>query len=219
MDTPILLNVASIVVSIVVGFGTFYVADKRARRSRREAAKDTVLRDLSKSLGEGNIPPPQVILATIRSVLRSQNLNEAGMVTLSEVADDLIRQITADPFLDTERRKKLQTEILALKTAQATEEEVRASELREEDILTLHHQVVPQWFSSLAFVAGLVASLFAAFGLPLMFRLFDWLKIVAGERTLSYIPLISVLSTMIFALLFILTRESAGRRDREQKQK
>ncbi len=217
MDLSVLLNVASIVASIAVGFGTFYVADKRARRSRWEAAKDTVLRDLSKSLSEGNIPPPQVILATIRSVLRSQNLTELGAVTLGEVADDLIRQITADPFLDAERRKKLQIEVLALKTAQATEEEVRDSKLREEDILTMHHQVVPQWFSSLAFVAGIVASLFVALGLPLMFRLFDWLKTVADEKTLSYIPLISVLFTMILALLFYLTRESAARTDREQK--
>ena len=78
MDLSILLGVVGILVSIGVGFGTYYLAERRGRRNRWQSAKDTVLRDLSKSLGEGSIPAPEVILATIRSVLRSQNAAEVS---------------------------------------------------------------------------------------------------------------------------------------------
>ena len=69
MDLTIVLSFAGIIVSILVGFGTFYLADKRARRNRWQNAKDMVLQDLSKSLGEGNVPDAAIIQATIRSVL------------------------------------------------------------------------------------------------------------------------------------------------------
>ena len=51
MNLNILLGLIGILVSIGVGFGTFYVADRRSRRNRWQNAKDMVLRDLSKSLG------------------------------------------------------------------------------------------------------------------------------------------------------------------------
>src|SRR3989304_9654238 len=118
MESSVLLGIAGIIVSVGVGFGTFYLADKRAKRSRWENAKETVLRDLSKSLGEGNVPDASVIKATIRSVLRSHNATDLSVITLDEISDDLLRQITADPFLDADRRKKLQSDVLELKEAQ-----------------------------------------------------------------------------------------------------
>ena len=122
MDLSILLGVIGIAVSIAVGYGTYWLTERQSRRNRWRGAKDTVLRDLSMSLGEGNVPDPLAILATIRSVLRDHNAPDLAAVTFEEVRDDLVRQITADPFLETERRKQLLTQTLNLQAPQTPSE-------------------------------------------------------------------------------------------------
>jgi hypothetical protein len=163
VDSSLLLNIAGIVISVALGLGTFYAADRRARRNRWEAAKDTVLRELSKSLGEGRVPPQAVIQATINSVLRSLNVANLGVVTLDQVADDLLRQVTADPFLDAERRAQLQGEILALKTsADGGPPEVVAGRAPGQDAL-IQKRFGPAVSSLIAgvVVAGIAALLFS----------------------------------------------------------
>lgn len=127
MSFGTVLTIVGILVSLAVGLGTYYLSARGVRRSRWQSAKDTVLRDLSKTLGEGKVPTPPVILATIRSVLRAQNASDMTAVTLDEVTDDLIRQITSDPFLDADRRNQLQAEVLAIK-AELKKEEARTPE-------------------------------------------------------------------------------------------
>jgi len=158
MDINVLLAVAGIIVSIGVGFGTFYLADKRARRNRWESAKETVLRDLSKSLGEGNVPDASVIKATIRSVLRSHNANDLSVVTLEEIGDDLLRQITADPFLDAERRKKLQNDVLQLKETQARIETEMSPEEKAVEERKIETTVKLTWSTVVSLAAGIVTS-------------------------------------------------------------
>ncbi|HEV3219129.1 MAG TPA: hypothetical protein VGZ48_05125 [Candidatus Acidoferrales bacterium] len=114
MDWSIILGVIGVVVSIGVGLGTFFLAQRSARRGKWETAKNIILRDLSKSLGDGTVPTSHVILAIIRSVLRDQNVSDTGAVTIDEIKDDLLRQITSDPFLEAGRRKQLQDQVDAL---------------------------------------------------------------------------------------------------------
>jgi len=104
-------------IGVMVGLVTYCLAARRARRNRWEVAKHTVLRDLSKSLGEGRVPQAPVIQATINSVLRGQDAPDLTVVALDHVVDDLLRQVTADPFLDPIRRMQLQDELVALKTS------------------------------------------------------------------------------------------------------
>ena len=110
MNWSIILSIAGIVVSVVVGWLTYRLADRRARNQRHTVAKNAVLQDLSNSLGEDSIPNPVIIEATIRSVLRQIADPKIDLAT-DEVLDDLIRQVTSDPFLDPERRRKLQSDI------------------------------------------------------------------------------------------------------------
>lgn len=161
MDTNMLLAVAGIIVSIAVGFGTFYLADKRARRNRWENAKETVLRDLSKSLGEGNVPDASVITATIRSVLRSHSANDLSVVTLEEIADDLLRQITADPFLEAERRKKLQNDVLQLREAQARIEAEMSPEEKAVEERKIETTEKLTWSTVVSLGVGIASSMFA----------------------------------------------------------
>lgn len=121
MDISILLGISGIIISILFGLITFWIADKRSRQKLWHQAKETVLRELSKSLSENNIPDSEIISATIRSVLRECNSEELEAVTVDEILDELIRRITSDPFLDSNRRKKLQDEILAIKSKKAKE--------------------------------------------------------------------------------------------------
>lgn len=120
MDWSISLSIVGIIVSILIGLFTFYVADKRSRRRRWYQAKETILMELSKSLSEGNVPNLEIMSATIRSVLRDSNVGEFDLITIDEILDDLIRQITSDPFLDSERRKQLQGQLLSVKTEEVT---------------------------------------------------------------------------------------------------
>jgi len=177
MDINALLAVAGIIVSIGVGFGTFYLADKRARRNRWESAKETVLRDLSKSLGEGNVPDASVIKATIRSVLRSHSANDLSVVTLEEIADDLLRQITADPFLDAERRKKLQADVLQLKEAQArVEAKMSAEEKAAVEKKMIETTEKFTWSTVGSLLVGIITSILVAASLTSVKELGDFIK-------------------------------------------
>ena len=112
MDWSIVLGVIGILVSIVVGWITFRLTERRARNQRHFVAKATVLQELSKSLGEDAIPTPAIIEATLRSVVR-ETADPKLTLSLDEILDDLIRQVTSDPFLDAERRRKLQAKACA----------------------------------------------------------------------------------------------------------
>ena len=207
MNISILLGLIGILVSIGVGFGTFYLADKRARINRWQNAKDMVLRDLSKSLGEGNVPDASVIKATIRSVLRSHNAIDLSVVTLDEIADDLLRQITADPFLEPERRKQLQNDVLELRESQLQIEKAMSAEEKEaeaEQVETGDRLLTWSTLSSL--FAGIAASAIAAASLtsikPLLERIkqsdpTDLSKISITAIAVAVTVLISVLSIII----------------------
>lgn len=216
MDLSIFLGVIGIIVSIAVGFGTFYLAEKRARRNRWQSAKETVLRDLSKSLGEGNIPATPVILATIRSVLRSQNASDLSSVTLDEIADDLLRQITSDPFLDAERRKQLQSEVLSLKESQAKMEEAKAPEEKKAEMAMELRKPVLSWSSILSAMAGLITTLIVAFGMTSIDRLIDWLREVFRiERMFTIVPAIAaVLTVLAIAIYTTIMTMRSNRKDK-----
>lgn len=202
MDMPTLVGVAGIVVSIVVGLGTYYFAERSGRRSRWQAAKNLVLHDLSKSLGEGNVPNPSVMLATIRSVLREQNAADLEAVTLEEVADDLIRQVTSDPFLDSERRIDLQNKVMELKDTHLRDIEkmLKTSPPTAQDEIRSPASLLPV-------IAGLFASLLASIvvvGLPdLITRLQGSLHML----TLKYTELLLSLGVLAtaFALRAVVT--------------
>ena len=167
MDMSVTLGILGIIVSIAVGLGTYLLTEKRGRRNRWQAAKEAVLHDLSKSLGEGNVPSPPVILATIRSVLRMQSAPDLEAVTLEEVTDDLLRQITSDPFLDSERRVQLQERVLALKEIRPIEKRGSHTEGREGIRGSLGSAI-----------AGVVASLIAAASL---FQIQDALSLLGKK--------------------------------------
>jgi hypothetical protein len=127
MDWSIILGVLGIVVSVVVGWFTYRLADRRARNQKFETAKTTVLQELSKSLGEDAVPTPDVLEATIRSVLRETGDPKIEM-NVDVVLDDLVRQVTSDPFLDSQRRRKLQADIQKVRTDAAAELKKRPRE-------------------------------------------------------------------------------------------
>lgn len=205
MDLTIVLSFAGIIVSIFVGFGTFYLADKRARRNRWQNSKDMVLQDLSKSLGEGNVPDAAIIQATIRSVLRSQNANDLSAVTLDEIADDLLRQITSDPFLNSERRGQLQGEVLNLKakTAQEAKELPFAESKKEEAVI--ERSVRLTWSTLVSLLAGITASLVASLGWVSIERVIDFLKQTNISKIIDYsIPMIAAILTVIISIISLI---------------
>jgi len=208
MNLNLLLGIVGILVSIGVGFGTFYLTDKRARRNRWQAAKDIVLRDLSKSLGEGNIPDALVIKATIRSVLRSQNASDLSVVTLDEVADDLLRQITSDPFLEPERRKQLQSDVLSLKEAQDKLEEAMSSEEKEAEAVALEKGAGLAWSTLGSLITGIIASVVAAGGLLSFKSLLEFMKkaISVDLYPLGAMVIAALVTVLISIISILVTR-------------
>lgn len=127
IDWSLLLGVLGILVSIIVGWLTYRLANRRAYSQRYMDAKATVLQELSKSLGEDSVPATGILEATIRSVLREIG-DPKIKINIGEILDDLIRQVTSDPFLDSERRRKLQGDIEKVRSEPPSKEFKEPSE-------------------------------------------------------------------------------------------
>ena len=110
IDLSTILGLAGILVSILAATVTLLFADRREVRRRYVDARTIVLNDLSRSLGQDSIPSAQTISAVIRSVHREMNLQRVNL-DLEMILDDLLRSVTADPFLDASRRSSLQAQV------------------------------------------------------------------------------------------------------------
>lgn len=114
MDLNLFVSTLLAVVGIVVSVGLWRISEWRTARRRWQGAKELILRDLSRALGEGSAPDLEVVLATIRSVLRAANAPTLTVITIQEISDDLIRQVAADPFLERARKDELERGLLKL---------------------------------------------------------------------------------------------------------
>lgn len=115
--SAIATTTVGIVATVIVSWVTYHLSVRVTRRNQWQSAKETILRDLSRSLGEGTVPSPEIIVSTMRSVLRNQGAINLEVITLEEIVDDLIWQVTSDPFLDSARRTQLQSELLGVTQA------------------------------------------------------------------------------------------------------
>jgi hypothetical protein len=210
VDLSIVLGVIGIVVSIAVGWLTFVLTDRRTRSARWRHAKAIVLQDLSKALGEGEVPSRVVIEATIRSVLREQNASDLSSLTLDEVVDDLLRQVTSDPFLDAGRRSHLHEQLLSL---------TRESDLLPAGRVPLEiSDHTPQMADAsrtsapVGFIAGLLASIatsvFLLAGVPQLIQVLERFVLEPGDPTPSFLfpfiltaPILFALFTAIYKIL------------------
>lgn len=114
MSRDALLTLVSVIVGILTSMLFFFLSIRRARRRTWHAAKARIVADLSQSLGQDVVPARQAVWATIRSVCREFELTEPHAVTYDEALEELLRHVTADPFLDAERRRRLQDALLGL---------------------------------------------------------------------------------------------------------
>ena len=114
MGRDIALTFVSILAGIATSFAFFVLSTRKARRAGWRLAKSRITADLAQSLGQDRVPPPEAIVATIRSILREHDVTELQGVTYGEVMEELLRQVTADPFLDSERRTALQLSLINL---------------------------------------------------------------------------------------------------------
>jgi len=165
MDWSLLLGFLGILVSIVVGWLTYRLADRRARNQRYFTAKSTVLQELSKSLGEDSVPTPNILEATIRSVLLEVG-DPSVQINVGEVLDDLTRQVTSDPFLGSERRRKLQTDIETVRSelVKGHLQEEQPKESATEDMRNAPLTLVPAIIGMLAAMVTLTPFLTSVLG-------------------------------------------------------
>lgn len=208
MDWSLILGIAGIAVSIIVGWLTYYLADKRQRRNRFLAAKHSVVSTLSRSLSEETVPSAELVRATIRSVLREENAADLSAVSVEEVIDDLIRQVTSDPFLAAERRKELQASLLGVITAVAQEKTTTVELETREDKQAPNYKMLP----SLA--AAALGGVSAMFTLLMFGNVFARLpqssgpnsNVIGGEHPLiAYLKRGDLLSSMADPLVALLT--------------
>ena len=194
-----LLSVFGIVVSVLIGLTTFYIADRRSRRNRWQQARETILKELSKTLGEEDIPNFEIISATIRSVLRGYNPGSLDKVTVAEVTDDLLRQITSDPFLDSERRNKLQTQVLDVKTAGLQAEEAMPEEEAIVSVAGSKVEAIDKNFIH-SLIAAITSSIIVAISFVSLEWLFDLYKSAVDIINWS-LPILAAIITVIGIIL------------------
>lgn len=154
MDWSLILGILGIVVSVAVGWLTYRLANKRAFSQRYVTAKATVLQSLSKSLGEDAVPTQEVLQATIRSVLRETG-DPKLQLQIDDVLDDLVRQVTSDPFLDSDRRRKLQADIQTVRSQAADKQLSPLRDFEYGRSAYLRSSAVPVVIAAFATVASL----------------------------------------------------------------
>ncbi|MBC8488350.1 MAG: hypothetical protein H8D45_20175 [Bacteroidetes bacterium] len=166
MNLSILIGIIGIIASVGVGLGTFFIADKRARRNRYLTMKNLIIQALSKSLSENNIPNKRIIKSTINSLVRENGVSNLRIITVEEIIDDLVYQITSDPFLDAERRETLQNNLLEI----LEPKKVKIDEIAEETIsdikqLEIHEDYKQANFSRyssiLSILSGVITTIVA----------------------------------------------------------
>jgi len=170
MDLSILIGIIGIIASVSIGLGTFFIADKRARRNRYLTVKNLIIQALSKSLSENNIPNKRIIKSTINSLVRENCISNLQTITVEEIIDDLVYQITSDPFLDAERRETLQNNLIEIiqfekvKQDEITEETI--SELKQLEIEKDYKQTKFSRYSSiLSILTGVTTTIIVGFSI------------------------------------------------------
>jgi sensor histidine kinase regulating citrate/malate metabolism len=133
-------------------------------------------------------------------------------VTVAEVTDDLLRQITSDPFLDLERRNKLQTQVLDVKTAGLQAEEAMSE---EEAIVSVAGSKVVEAidkFSILSLIAAITTSIITAIGFVSLGWLIDLYKSAVDIINWS-LPILVAIITVIGIILtwFIMGTKVSGK--------
>jgi hypothetical protein len=200
MDLSIWLGVLGIVVSVIFGMISYRVTDQRTTNQKHRTAKAALLQELSKSLGEDAIPSPKIIQATLNSILRETGAAEIR-IDVDEVLDDLMRQVTADPFLDGERRRKLQCDIervrsdsrdVNLQLPRAAAQEARYGRLETvSSVATLIGLLT-------TFVVGLATFIILGRILPEIVATSELVRLVDNKENLM------ILLTLISGVLFLL---------------
>lgn len=175
IDWSLGVGVFGIFVSIAVGLGTFWAADRRTQRNRLLTARGLIVQVLSRSLADGSIPKRPVIEAVVRSVLREQGTVYDEQTTVAEVIDDMLRQVASAPFLEADRRSSLQSQLLALSS------DSKPSVLKEPGVVIssegsiqvgeiIHHNTYsyPSWRLAGNLLLGVASSIVAAVALLLL---------------------------------------------------
>lgn len=150
---------------LLFGIGMTIFNEKRLRKSKREAAKEEILGTLALSLGEHNTPTYEIIKSTIRSVVRKTKKYEIGYIQVSEIVDDLIAGVLSANFLDAERRKSLQNELLRVTKEPniSGDENSRPSLLVDEDVVEAEkyqsERYLLRYVSPISIILGLFTTL------------------------------------------------------------
>ncbi len=203
MDLSILIGIIGIIASVGVGLGTFFIADKRARRNRYLTIKNLIIQALSKSLSENNIPNKKIIKSTINSLVREHGVSNSQIITVEDIIDDLVYQITSDPFLDAERRETLQNNLLEiirpekLKRDETIEEKI--SELKQFEIEKDYNRANLSKYSSIvSIIIGVLTTIIAGITLSTINTetILNFIKSSA-----NYVWLLSGLITGIIAII------------------
>lgn len=118
---------------------------------------------------------------------------------MAEVTDDLLRQITSDPFLDSERRNKLQTQVLDVKTAGLQAEEAMSEEEAIVSVAGSKVEAIDK-FSILSLIAGIITSIIAAIAFVSLGWLIDLYKSAVDIINWS-LPIIVAIITVIVSII------------------
>jgi uncharacterized membrane protein YdbT with pleckstrin-like domain len=129
-----------------------------------------------------------------------------SVVTFDEIIDDLIRQITADPFLESDRRKQLQRDVLDLKEANIKLEQTMSSEEKKAEAVTIEtRDKIFAWSTITSLLLGIIGSVVAATGLASMKPLLELIKNTVSSGDLKIgAAILAAIVTVIISIISIL---------------
>lgn len=170
MGRDVALTLISWIAGLATSLGFYVLSTRHMRRTGWRLAKAQVIGDLAPSLGQSTVPSRAVILATIRSVAREHNLPSADL-RCDDVIDELLRQVTADAFLETERRAALQAALVKL-SQEPTDSTERVAGVNPIDALAVKFLSNLSYLHWTTFVGGVFLGLAVAIVIDPRARLF-----------------------------------------------
>ncbi len=133
-ETNVLIGIAGVVATIIVGVVTYWLTAgsvSREYQERIKAARNDVLTAVARSIGEGVVPSKEKVQSVLNSVRRQYGVTEQGFETPETVIDDVLARVLANEFLDAKRREELSNKLLAVKAEKAAgAEEKKAAEVK-----------------------------------------------------------------------------------------
>ncbi len=130
--------------------------DNKEFRQKIATANSEIIYSLRSAVAEESMPNKNVIESIARATARKHEVKRTSLISISEIADDLIKEVMDSNFLSQEQKDKYTNEILAA-TSESPAAMAKSERSAEEDVyFSLRKSLSSQYINYLSFIITLI---------------------------------------------------------------